>query len=164
MSVQILDIVLIIFIAISILIGIYRGFVKEILSLGAWVLAGLIAWRYGEQAKVFIKPYISQEPLDLAVAYVAVFLIALITLSVISYIISQLFASTGMTGIDRSLGSVFGVLRAVVIIAVLIIVGRFIGMDKMEWWTDSQMLPYFEPLVEWLKSFLPDDFIKRIEA
>ena len=164
MSVQILDIILVVFIAISILIGIYRGFVKEILSITAWTLAFIVAWRYGEQAKRFVSPYISQEPLDLAVAYVAVFLITLITLSVISYIISQLFASTGMTGLDRSLGSIFGVIRAAVIIAILILVGRFMAMDQQQWWTDSQMLPYFEPLVEWLKSFLPEDIIRKIEA
>lgn len=164
MNVQMLDVILIIFISISILIGIYRGFVKEVLSVGAWVLAILVAFRYGEQATVFIKPYIKQEPLDLAVAYVAVFLIALIAFSIVAHIISQLFASTGMTGIDRSLGIVFGAIRAAVIIAILILVGSFMAMDQQEWWKNSQLLPYFDPLVEWIKAFLPENIIRKIEA
>ena len=159
-----IDIVIIAFFVISILIGIYRGFVKETLSVASWALAAFVAFRFGEQASVYIKPYITQEPLDLAIAYVAVFLVSLIVFSVISHIISQIFASSGMTGIDRSIGSIFGVLRAAAIIVVLILVGRFMAMDNQQWWIDSQFIPYFEPLVDWFKSFLPADIITKIEA
>lgn len=164
MNVQTLDIVLVIFFSISILVGIYRGFVKEVLSLGSWLLAGLVAFRFGEQVSVYIKPYVPQEPLDLAIAYVAVFIVALILFSIISHLISQIFASSGMGGIDRSLGSVFGAIRAGVIVAILIGVGTFMSMNEHEWWTSSQFLPYFEPLLEWMKTFLPEAIVKKIEA
>ena len=159
-----IDLVIIAFFVISILIGIYRGFVKETLSVASWALAAFMAFKFGEQASVYIKPYITQEPLDLAIAYVAVFLVSLIVFAVISHIISQIFASSGMTGIDRSIGSIFGALRAAVILVVLILVGRFMAMDNQQWWLDSQIIPYFEPLVEWFKSFLPVDIIAKIEA
>lgn len=164
MSLQVLDVLLIIFFSISILIGIYRGLVKEVLSIGSWVLAGLVAFKFGEQAAVFIKPYIKQEPLDLAIAYVGVFIIALILFSIVSHLVSQLFASSGMSGIDRSLGSIFGALRAAVIVAVLVLVGRFMAMDQQQWWTESQLLPHAEPLVEAIKSYLPEDIVKKIDA
>ena len=164
MSMPWIDIVIIAFFVISILIGIYRGFVKETLSVASWALAAFMAFKFGEQASVYIKPYITQEPLDLAIAYVAVFLVSLIVFAVISHIISQIFASSGMTGIDRSIGSIFGALRAAVILVVLILVGRFMAMDNQSWWLDSQIIPYFEPLVEWFKSFLPVDIIAKIEA
>ena len=159
-----IDIIMLIFVAISILIGIYRGFVKEVLSVTAWVLAAFVAFRFGQQASVYIKPYISQEPLALAVAYVAVFLVALIAFSIVGHIVSQIFASSGMSGFDRSLGSVFGVLRAAIVVAILILVGRFMAMDQQQWWLDSEFLPHFEPLVEWIKAFLPEDIIRKIEA
>lgn len=159
-----LDIVIIAFFILSILIGVYRGFVKETLSVASWALAAFLAFQYGERASLYIKPYVKQEPLDLAIAYVGVFLVCLILFSVISYIISQLFEATGMTGVDRSIGSVFGALRAAVIIVILILVGRFMAMDNQQWWMESQFLPYFEPLVEWFKSFLPADIVTKIEA
>ena len=65
-----IDIVIIAFFAVSILIGIYRGFVREVLSVASWALAAYAAFRYGEQVSVYIKPYVNQEPLDLAVSYV----------------------------------------------------------------------------------------------
>ncbi len=92
------------------------------------------------------------------------FLIALIVFSIIAHIISQLFAATGMTGIDRSIGSIFGAVRAAVIVVVLILVGRFMAMDNQTWWSESQFIPFFEPLVEWFKSFLPADVVTKIEA
>ena len=159
-----IDLVVIAFFAISILIGIYRGFVKEVLSVASWALAAFVAFYYGEQAAAYIRPYINQEPLDLAIAYVGVFLVSLILFSVISHILSQLFAATGMTGIDRSIGSVFGAVRAVVIIVVLILAGRFMAMDNQAWWEQSQLIPLFDPLVEWFKSFLPADIVTKIEA
>ncbi len=159
-----IDIVIIALFVISILIGIYRGLVKETLSVASWALAAFMAFRYGEQASVYIKPYVTQAPLDLAIAYVAVFLISLIVFSVISHIISQIFDSSGMKGIDRSIGSIFGAIRAAAIIVILVLVGRFMAMDNQQWWMDSQFIPYFEPLVEWFKSYLPADIISKIEA
>ena len=164
MDLPLIDITLIVFVAISVLIGIYRGFVKEILSVAAWVLAALVAYRYGEAASQYIKPYINQEPLDLAIAYVAVFLIALIAFSVISHIISQIFSSSGMSGFDRILGGVFGILRAAIIIGVLIIVGRYMAMDQQQWWIDSGYMSHFEPLVEWLQGFIPEQYAKEIQS
>ena len=159
-----IDIVIIVLFTISILIGIYRGFVRETLSVASWLLAAYLAFAFGEQAAVYVKPYVAQEPLDLAIAYVAVFLVALIAFSIIGHILSKIFESTGMTGIDRSIGSVFGFVRAVVIVVAMIIVGRFMAMDNQQWWMDSSFIPYFEPVVEWVKSFLPEDVVAKIEA
>ena len=159
-----IDIIIIVLFTISILIGIYRGFVKETLSVASWLLAAWMAFTFGEQAAVYIKPYVAQEPLDLAIAYVAVFLVALIAFSVVSHILSKIFESTGMTGIDRSIGSIFGFVRAVVIVVALILVGRYMAMDNQQWWMDSGFRPYFEPMVEWVKSFLPEDVVAKIEA
>ena len=159
-----IDIIIIVLFTISILIGIYRGFVKETLSVASWLLAAWVAFTFGEQAAVYIKPYVAQEPLDLLIAYVAVFLVALIAFSIVSYILSKIFESTGMTGIDRSIGSIFGFVRAVVIVVALIMVGRFMAMDNQQWWMDSGFIPYFEPMVEWVKTFLPEDVVAKIEA
>ncbi len=164
MNLPLIDILIIVFFVISVMIGIYRGFVREVLSVGSWVLAALVAYRFGETVSTYIKPYINQEPLDLAIAYVVVFLAALIALSVLSHIIGQVFSSSGMSGIDRVLGSVFGVLRAAVIVAILILVGRFMAMDGQQWWLDSGFLDSFEPLVNWLKSLLPADIVQKIET
>ncbi len=163
MSLALIDIVLIVFVVISILIGIYRGLVKEILSLGAWALAALAAYRFGVQASAYVKPYIAEPNLALIVAYVAVFLIALIALSIISFMISKLFSASGMSGIDRSLGSVFGALRAAVIIGILILVAHFLTLDSQPWWQESQLIAYFEPVADWIKSYLPESIVQKID-
>ena len=57
-----------------------------------------------------------------------------------------------------------GAVRAVVIIVILILAGRFMAMDNQAWWEQSQLIPLFDPLVEWFKSFLPADIVTKIEA
>ncbi len=163
MSFAWLDIVVIAFVAISILVGIFRGFVKEILSLSSWVLAAFIAYNFGELAASYVTPYISEPTLALAIAYVVVFLLALIAFSIVSYLISKLFSATGMSAIDRSLGSVFGAVRAAVIMGFLILIGHFLNLQEQSWWQDSQLLEYFQPVADWIKSYLPGDVVNKIE-
>ncbi len=162
MSFAWLDILVIAFVAISILVGIFRGFVKEVLSLTSWVVAAFIAYRYGETAATYLSPYIKEPMLALGAAYVAVFLVALIGLSIVSYMISRLFSATGISAIDRSVGSVFGAVRAAVILGVLILIGHFLNLNEQSWWKDLQLLEYFEPVAEWIKSYLPDSIVDKI--
>ncbi len=149
------DLGLIALFVISMLVGIYRGLVKEILSLISWVAAAWVAFVYGPAAAEFVRPYVSQPPLDLAIAYVLVFVAALIVLSIISFLIGKLFSATGLSGIDRTLGMIFGLLRAALVVGAVILVGRFMAFEEHSWWTDAHLLDYFEPVTEWIKTYLP---------
>ncbi|MFT5258630.1 MAG: membrane protein required for colicin V production [Saprospiraceae bacterium] len=163
MSFAWLDVVVIAFVAISVLVGIFRGLVKEVLSLTSWVLAAFIAYQNGEIAASYLELYIKESMLALAIAYVAVFLIALIGLSVVSYLISRLFNATGMSAIDRSLGSMFGAVRAAAIMGILILIGHFLNLNDQSWWTDSQLLDYFIPVADWITSYLPESIVDKIQ-
>jgi len=141
---------------ISILVGIFRGFVKEVLSVVAWLAAAWVTMTYGEAASGYLSQYISNPDIAKAASYVAVFLAALVVFSIVGYLISKVFTATGMTGIDRSLGSVFGAIRAALVVAVLILVGRYMAFEEHSWWSDSQFMGYFEQLAEWIRSYLPE--------
>lgn len=174
MSFAWLDTVVIAFVTISIWVGIFRGFVKEVLSLTSWVLAVFIAFRFGGVVASYLAPYgelvasylasYGEEPVwAKPAAYVAVFLVALIALSMISYLINKSFSATGMSVVDRSLGSVFGAVRAAAIMGILILIGHFLNLQEQSWWKDSQLLEYFQPIADWIKIYLPDWVIQKIE-
>lgn len=156
MNVVWVDIAIAALFLISILVGLFRGLVKEILSVTAWIAAAWVAWNYSDLASSTIQNYISNQDIAVAVAYVAVFLVALIVFSIVGYLISKIFSATGMTSIDRSLGTVFGAIRAALLVAIIILVGRYMAFEEHSWWTDSQLLGYFEQLAEWIRSYLPN--------
>ncbi len=158
------DIAIAALLLISILVGIFRGLVKELLSVMAWIAAIWVTFTYGQMASGYLVGYLKNPDMASAVSYVLVFLAALIIFSIVGYMVGRIFSATGMTGIDRSLGSVFGAVRGAVLVAILILVGRFMAFEEHSWWTDSQLLGYFDSLAEWIRSYLPEKIAQDLNA
>ena len=155
------DIAIIVILLVSTLIGIFRGFVREILSLAAWIIAVVVAWTFAEMGAVYLEPYISQPPLRVVAAFAGIFVVVLIMLSIVSYLIYKLFALAGITGVDRSLGGLFGVVRGVIVIALLILAGVYIDFASQPWWQESKLVEYFTPVTDFLLSLMPQDIVEN---
>ena len=105
------DIVILIILAISTLIGVFRGFIREVLSLASWIVALYVAWLFAAQGAAYLEPHISQPALRVAAAFAGIFVIMLIAASILSYLLYRLLYISGISGMDRSLGAVFGIAR-----------------------------------------------------
>jgi membrane protein required for colicin V production len=150
------DIVIISIIGLSALISLFRGFVRETLSLISWILAFWVALTFAHPAaQMFLQKYIKSPTLQLAAAFGGLFLITLIICAVLNYFISTLVDKTGLSGTDRLLGVIFGLARGIVLVAALLLGAQLTPMPKEDWWQKSALISRFEPLEIWLKSFLP---------
>ena len=158
-----IDFAILIIIALSTIVSLVRGFVKEAMSLAVWVAAFFIAsWYYTDLASYFTG--IEDEMVRNAVAVLALFIATLIVGAIVNYVLGQLVHKTGLTGTDRVLGGVFGALRGVLIVsAVLFFVDSFTGLASAEWWQQSVMIPHFAVFIQWFfeyfqqtSSFLPN--------
>lgn len=158
-----LDIVLIGLLSISTLVGVLRGFIKEVLSLVSWGLAAFASYRLGAMMAIYLTPHIQEPVLVLAIAYTVVFLMALIVFSIISYMISRLLSPSGVSLMDRLFGCLYGVARATGVISILILIGYFLNLNKQDWWQDSQSIGHFEPIAQELKAYLPISIANGIE-
>jgi membrane protein required for colicin V production len=76
--------------------------------------------------------------------------------ALVNYLFSQLVERTGLSGTDRLLGLVFGVVRGLLLIGILVLLGNISEVSKAPWWTSSQLIPQFQPLAHWLQGFVPD--------
>ncbi len=152
-----LDFLIIATIAISLLVGIFRGFIREVLSLTSWIGAIWLAYVYVMDVAALLVPYIQQQPMRVVVAFAGIFVIALIVFSLLGYLIYRLIAIAGISGIDRSLGMLFGFVRGCVIVAVLIMVATFMDFTSQPWWQDSLLVHYFDPVIDMIRSLLPTD-------
>lgn len=150
------DYLIITIIIISAGIGIVRGFVKEVLSLVSWAIALWVAFTFHAQAAELLTQYIDTPSIRIFAAFLGLFVVTLIVGALINHMISKLVQKTGLSGTDRMLGFVFGLLRAVAIVILLILLGRATVMPADPWWQDSTLLGHFEPYAKRVHAFLPE--------
>ena len=138
--------------AISALVGLMRGFAKEILSLIAWGVALYAAWMFAEPvAKTYVNKVLTDEYIAYVAAFGGIFIGVLFLIGVVNLLISQVLKATGLGFLDRLLGLILGTLRGV-LIGVLIVFGlKFtVGTpDKLPKWQESTLAPYFESMASW---------------
>jgi membrane protein required for colicin V production len=159
---SVVDIFIIVTLVISLLIGLFRGFIREILSLLSWLGALWLGYAYATLGASYLEPYITQPPLRVVVAFAAIFIVALIGFSIISYLLYRLLSIAGVSGVDRSLGMLFGLVRGFVIVALLILAATFMDFTSQPWWKDSLLVQYFIPVTDLIRSLLPSDIAEFV--
>lgn len=142
-------------IGLSMLLSLWRGFIKEALSLATWVVAFVVAWSFSGLFAERLTPWIELPSARAVAAFAGLFLIVLILGALVNFLIGQLVSKTGLSGTDRILGTVFGVARGVVIVAVLVLLAGVTPLPRDPWWQASQLMPHFERVALWLADFLP---------
>ncbi|MDH3635454.1 MAG: CvpA family protein [Gammaproteobacteria bacterium] len=155
-----LDIIIIGVIALSALISLIRGFVKESISLISWIVAGIIAFRYFSPMAGLLEPYVTSPTVRGIAGFAILFISTLVIGAIVNFIMSQLVSKTGLSGTDKALGVVFGGARGVLIVTMIVLLASLTPMPEAQWWQDSAMVGFFQPLAEWLKGIIPADAVE----
>ena len=129
---------------ISSLISLKRGFVKEALSLAIWVFAFIVASGFSPMLAPLLAPYLEVPSLRQMAAFALLFVSTLIVGGGVNYLLSTLIQATGLSGTDRVLGVVFGLVRgAMIIMVVVIYLPKLVVVDQDLWWQQSTLIPHF---------------------
>ncbi len=150
------DIVILLVLAVSVLVGFFRGFVKEALSIITWIAAIWLSLRFYKQAGEFFADYVGNELFRNVAGFAAVFLITLFTLSMLTYLIGKISNSTGIKGTDKVLGFIFGIIRGALLVVALMLIGLTFNLDSRQVWHDSKLIPVFMPIVDAVNNVLPE--------
>lgn len=132
---------------ISALISIRRGFTKEAMSLASWVAALVVARLFSDNLASLLTGWLANEAHRYTAAFIILFLATLIVGSLVNHLLGEFVRMTGLTGTDRALGVVFGLLRGIIIVVAILALGRLFALDQF--WQDSVLIPYFEPVIRW---------------
>ncbi len=143
-------------VSISILVGALRGFIKEVLSLAVWIAAFVFAYYYSGTLAIEMEGFVELPSARVALAFAALFLGILLTGGLLIYLVSELVEKTGLSGTDRLLGGVFGGLRGLVIVLVLILATGLTPIPQDPWWQQSRSIQSLLPLAQWSTKFLPE--------
>ena len=148
---------------VSALIGVVRGFIRETFSLVAWIASLWIAFSFVQPASTLLADHIQQPALRVGAAFAALFVCSLLILTIVSFLIHRMLPVSGIKGTDRILGGIFGVVRALVIIAGLMLVARMANLPSEPWWQASLLARHFDPLVAMLFDVLPADIARHLQ-
>ena len=150
-------------VGISGVISLMRGFVREALSLAGWVAAFWTAIAFSGQAAVWLEGYISVPSVRVGIAFSVLLIGVLLLCGIVLRLAGTLVDRTGMSGTDRTLGIVFGVLRGVVITGLLVLLAGLTPLPQDPWWGQSILLPRFVELAQEIRVFLPADVQQQID-
>jgi membrane protein required for colicin V production len=135
---------------LSMLLSLWRGFVREAIALGGWVLAFVAANLLALQVALAIGDLIANQTGRYIVAWSLVFVVVLVLSSIAAKLLSKLIAASGLGILDRMLGMVFGLLRGVLIILALVFVLRqIVPPSEQSLLLASQFMPHIDLLLGW---------------
>ena len=141
-------------IAISPLISLSRGFVKEALSLLTWIIAGAVARMFGGSLSEYLAGYIETPSARVIAGCAIMFVATLIVGAMINYLIGELVRVTGLSGTDRFLGMAFGAARGVLLVVVAVGLLSLGPVQQDGWWKESQLVPKFLLVADWSKNLI----------
>jgi membrane protein required for colicin V production len=151
------DYAVLLVIGLSALRGAWRGFVSEVFGLIGWIAAFFIACRFVG----LVVPYIpanwpggtlTQWVIAFALLVIGVVLVA----GVANALLSRIAQASGLGGVDRSLGLLFGLVRGVLLVLLLVAAAGLTELPKQDFWRDALLRPFAEQGVRELKPLLPD--------
>jgi membrane protein required for colicin V production len=132
-------------IGVSCAFSLLRGFVKEALSLAAWLLATFVAIAFHERLAAVLARWIQTPSLQLILAFAALFVATLLLGALVNKLLGTLVAASGLGGLDRLLGTVFGLARGLLIVMAIVIWMPMVMPVKSDpWWSESALIPHFE--------------------
>ncbi len=154
----ILDYVVMAILVISLLIGVFRGFIREVLSLVSWGVAIWTGFHFSPMFAHYFASMITSPQLQQIAAGLVLFILVLLLMSFLAYLLNKVFSAGKISGPDRTLGALFGLARAAVIIAVAGLLIQTMGLSKEFWWLSSRSSPYITQAAVALGSLLPPGF------
>lgn len=156
------DYVVIGIVALSLVFGLWRGVIGELVALAAWGVGLFAAIHFGDALGNMIFTGVSDPSLRLLAGCVAVFIGVLILAALIRMLLQSVIKALGLTLSDRLLGMAFGLARGVLVAMILVALGGMTSAPKQIWWREATLSPPLETAVMVVRPWLPDDLAKRI--
>lgn len=140
---------------VSMLIGLWRGLVAEVLALAIWVGSIWVAWMFGPQVAAMFEHSIHTPELRLVAGYAVCLVGVLVVGALVKAVFHRLVVGSGLSGPDRALGVLFGLGRGVLLVALMVFLLGLTPVTRESWWRQSMLLPHFQSVAIAIGHHLP---------
>jgi membrane protein required for colicin V production len=148
--------------ALSTAWGVWRGLMREVISLAGWIAAFVAANLLAEPLADALPQSISNPELRVLVAFVAIFVVTLTLATLAAIALSKALKAAGLRGLDRTLGGLFGVARGVLIAVAFALVAGLTSLPQDPMWKQSVSGPMLGRTVIQLEPWLPTALTRRL--
>jgi membrane protein required for colicin V production len=147
------DYVILFLSVVSIAVGVWRGFTTEAMSLITLLAAIFLAWTFAGILEPSLGTWGQASEVRLWTARVIIFVVVLAIGGLVSWLARRLIRHSGLSGLDRTLGAAFGMLRAAVLVGLAVIVLEFLELEQELWWQEARLRPYAERVAAAVKYY-----------
>ena len=161
-SIATLDWVIVAVLLASVLLGVWRGLVFELLSLAAWALAFVCAQLFAGDVAKLLPMTGSSESLRFAAGFGMVFVLTLFAGGLVAVLVKKLIAATGLAPFDRVMGAAFGLLRGLLLLLAATVVLGLTPAKSSNWWKESVGAGLLAQTLKGLKPVLPEEFGRHL--
>lgn len=148
------DWIIIAVVVISCLIGLWRGFMREAISLATWIIGLWLAWTFSPSIEPMLGGLLSGPQVRVWVARLIILVLVVLAGNLVGFVVTRAVRYSPFGVADRMLGVLFGLLRGALLIGVGVILGELLELDGEPWWSKSTLLPYTEFLGDWVRALV----------
>lgn len=155
MSLTSLDWIIVAVLAVSCLLGLWRGLMREVFSIAGWIAAVVLSLRYASLVGDQIPINIEWPALRVGIGAALIVVVCLFAAGLLGWIVHKFLAAAKLSGTDRMLGAVFGLLRGVLIIFAAVYFTSRTAIAQEPAWRDALLVQPFDAGARWLAPHLP---------
>ncbi len=148
--------------ALSLLIGAWRGLVYEVLSVLGWAASFYLAQWLAPDVALMLPLQSASEPVRYAAAFVLIFILSVFAAGLLAVLIKKLVEAIGLRPVDRTLGAAFGLVRGVILLLAVTVVINMTAFKNAVWWQESVGAEVMGAALRGLKPVLPEQFGKYL--
>ncbi len=148
------DIVILLILFGSTLIGALRGFIREAVSVVFWIGAIWASWKFGPLVEPHLGGLLAYPKVAPWVARLVVLTLVLLLGWLVGMLLSYLTRSLGLGPLDRIIGLLFGIVRGIVLVGLLVIGGELLQLNGQDFWVRSKLIPFGETVGDWLRAMV----------
>jgi membrane protein required for colicin V production len=141
-------------IVISAVVGALRGFLREAVALVTWVVALFLAWHFSDLIEPHLGGLLAGSSVRVWAARTILVILILLVGTAVGAALSRFVRVSIFSSTDRFLGLLFGALRGLIVLGVLIILGQLLRLEDERWWRQSTLIPYGESIANGLRTLV----------
>lgn len=142
--------------ALSVLVGMVRGLVFELMSLAGWVVAFFAAQWLADPVAAWLPVGAPDATWRYALAFVLVFVAVAFVAGLVTTLVRRLIVAAGLRPVDRTLGALFGAARGAVALLGVAVAVHLFSLSDAAWWRESQSAAVLDAALQGLKPALPE--------
>ncbi|HYR26761.1 MAG TPA: CvpA family protein [Aquabacterium sp.] len=161
---SLVDLILLLGLGVSVVVGIWRGFLKEVMALAGWLVAYFMAQWFGPQGGHLVPVGEPGSRLNVLGGMLVVFVLSWLCWALLTWAVIQVVRESGLGGTDRMLGGGFGLIRGLVVALAVVTLVSMTPLVEWQPWKDSRGVGYLSALLDGLRPILPEQVVRFLPA